>query len=348
MKLKKFLIAFLLLIACLIVFSVLLLAIANRENNKIENSAEELKEKPLYGISGYTPSNFPNSNVTEIQNFWADIKSYTQVYGVHVDWKDTKVLDTASRQTNKDIELVLGIQDPAEWVNSKEQYIAKSKQLLSQNKNIKYFAIGNEVDMLYVKYSNQFDSFVNLYNDAYSEIKESFPDVKIYTVFQYEHLKGDGYLLGKKDERSDLFVLISKFKKLDLIGITTYPYFDYQNPDQIPSDYFDLLKNYSEAKIAITETGWPAKTRFGGKLESLNNQGFVGSEEEQVQYLDWLLTFKSAPDQFEYINWIFVNDVVQWSDGTASTGFELFDSIGLKNHEGTPKLVWKKWVEVVK
>lgn len=348
MKTKKILTVVIILLMCVTIITVSIFLASQDNNNDSSELQPNVIEKPLYGISGYTPANFPSSNLTEITNYWSDIKDHSQLYGVHVDWKDTKILDTASKRVDSDIELVLGIQNPAEWTSSKSQYIEKATEILSKNKKVKYLAIGNEVDTLYEKYPNDFDNFVSFYNEAYVALKQKFPDVKIYTVFQFEHLKGDGYLLGKKDERSDLFFLISKFNVLDLIGLTTYPYFDYQNPEQVPGDYFGILKNYSSSKIAITETGWPARTNFGGKLESLNSQGFTGSEEEQVTYLNWLLAFKDKKDQFEYINWIFVNDAVAWSNGAPSTQFELFDSIALKNHEGVEKLVWKKWVEVVK
>lgn len=106
----------------------------------------------------------------------------------------------------------------------------------------------------------RFDDFVKAYKDIYTSVTAEFPDIGPFTTFQLESLKGEGYLTGKAPIRKPLWGLISKSgDTLDIIGISTYPFFDYKDPHMIPDDYFAEIARYSKKPIGFTEVGWPAR-----------------------------------------------------------------------------------------
>ncbi|HLC65425.1 MAG TPA: hypothetical protein VJI46_04865 [Candidatus Nanoarchaeia archaeon] len=294
------------------------------------------------GTSGYAPANFPSSSSAEVQAFWSDVGKSGELFGVHTDWKETGIIAVSSQFS--DLVLVLGFQKPEEWENDVEELKDSIRDILRDNPRVKYLAIGNEVNTLYEQFPNQFDNFVSAYKEVYQSVKAEFPNVKVFTTFQLEAMKGKGYLTGKA--REEEWFLLSKFgDSLDIAGFTTYSYFDYTDPDKIPSDYYGEIKQYTNKPVAFTEIGWPARSRWGGKLSKLNEQGFTGSEKEQVDFLNRFLDTTKSLD-LEFVNWIFINDIVAWKDGEEPKQFPLFDSIGLKYHDGTAKEAWNEWLKL--
>lgn len=304
-----------------------------------------LSRKCFIGVSGYSPANFPSSTASQVSRFWSEVNTAADVYGVHVDWTDTNILYEASSNFDGDIELVLGFQKPEEWELLSEKYLEKLTSLLNNGKQIKYVAIGNEVNTLYKQYPDKFDKFIAAYNLIYDEIKKKFPEVKIFTTFQYELLTGKGYLSQGTERSKNQFELLEKFKdKLDLIGLTVYPYFDLNHPKQVETDYFKDLRRYTDKPIAITETGWMSRKTFGGDRSFISAKGLTGSEDEQVDYIKVLLELCNQ-EKITFINWLGLNDFVEWTDGDNGTkGYEVFDSIGLKKHDGSPKMAWNYWM----
>ncbi len=91
-------------------------------------------------------------------------------------------------------------------------------------------------------------------------------------------------MTGKK--HAPAWSLIEKFEpKLDLVGFTTYPMFDYKTPAESPADYYAEIRKHTRKPIAITEMGWLSQEKFSGALAALNGTGYEGSEQEQVDFL---------------------------------------------------------------
>jgi hypothetical protein len=107
---------------------------------------------------------------------------------------------------------------------------------------------------------------------------------------------------------------------LSFIAFTTYPWMKYAKVSDIPSNYFSKMPE----KFAITETAWP----------SVNYNGIVGSEDEQVNFAK-RLSSDSKLTNAQYVSWFFLNDYneVQLPFGKAS----------LRNVDHTPKKVYQAW-----
>lgn len=112
----------------------------------------------------------------------------------------------------------------------------------------------------------------------------------------------------------------SSLSFLSFIGFTTYPWMKFAKVSDIPADYFSKMPE----KFAVTETAWP----------SVNYNGIVGSEDEQVNFAKRLGN-DSKLSKAQYVSWFFLNDYneVPLPFGKAS----------LRNVDHTPKKVYSAW-----
>jgi exo-beta-1,3-glucanase (GH17 family) len=301
-----------------------------------------------YGIAGYTPANGPDAGVEDGRQYWVDISRYSDIYGVHVDWQELTLVHVANAQlATKPLVVVLGFQTPDEWETSVEGFIQVASQMLTDYPQIEYLGIGNEVNVLQKKYPENFAHFVAAYQQIYSNLRENFPKVKMSPTFQYEEMVGRAYLVTGKVETDSQLSLLEQFEPMmDMVAITTYPYFAYQDPENIPLDYFTQISEYTTKPIVITETGWMARKAYAPPLEGLQAEGYTGSESEQDRYLEKLI-YMSELVNIDVVNWAFLNDIGPWKNGgAAAIGVELFDSIALHDNEGRAKVVWERWKKI--
>jgi len=298
------------------------------------------------GISGFAPRDFPRFGFSDLVEYWSDVRKSAEVYGIHTEWSSLNLVEDANKELDMDFEVVLGFQEPVEWKTETDALIKAVTGMLRKYPQIKYLGIGNEINIEYENNPADFTDFLTAYKKIYTELKALFPSVQIFTVFQYEALKGEGYLTGFRDLRDNEFFIVNELNDhLDLIAVTLYPMLDYKSPAEIPASYFDDILSYGK-KIAVTETGWMARETYAGLLKTISDDGYTGSEAEQADYLNWLIKTGNTGN-FEFINWFHINDPFAWENGDEGSGnFALFDSISLKKNDGTEKKVWPLWQEL--
>jgi hypothetical protein len=206
-----------------------------------------------------------------------------------------------------------GLDDPA----FREAWVAESR-FLAEEFQPGYFSLGNEVNDYFYLHPEDLDSYLSLYDEAYSEIKKVSPDTKVFVVFSYTHLVENGQ-----------WELIEKFNvRSDLIGLTTYPWKQYETPEEIPQDYYLRIMEYTDKPIAFTEIGWPS----------------TNSESEQAEFLGVFLERTDGMD-IEMINWLFLHEITL--EGTLSSiTEEETQSIALKAKDGAEKQIYAKWKEL--
>lgn len=315
----------------------------NNENEKQFNYQLNFGEKPFrIGTTGFFPQNGFEANLEQIENFWQETQLISDLYGVHTDWKQTSIIDNSIKNTELDIVLGLGFQEPDEWESQVENYIKKASQIL-KNERIKYLFWGNEVNILANKHPEKFPKFLEVSKKIYTELKKEFPELKIIFTFQYEILIGKGYLsTGKKSSTSNT-ELIKQFEPIsDIIGFTTYPMFDYTDPDDIPANYYSQIQNFTNKPIVFTEFGWLSKTKFPPAIKQLEEQGYAGSENEQAAFLLKFIELTKDVD-LEFANWIAMHDIRDWESLPEETAVDdkmIFDSIGLKYFDSREKKIW--------
>ncbi len=300
------------------------------------------------GTAGFVPAGFPKLTPQSIQQFWQDVQASSELHGIHTSWKDLKVLHLTARSIPTELVVGLGFQSPSEWQNDVDALKQVIKNdVLGKYPQIKYLFIGNEVNDLYDKYPDRFDDFVKAYKEIYQFVKQQFPDVKVFTTFQYESLLGQAHLRGISQRKPEWFLLDEFAGHYDLLGITTYPYFQYTSPELIPDSYYEQLTRHTDKPLAITEVGWMSREKFGGKLKALSDQRYTGSEQEQAQFIQRLAQLSATVD-LEFANWLYINDFAPWTDGDVpkNVGMSVFLSDALRYHDGREKLAWKAWLKL--
>ncbi len=209
---------------------------------------------------------------------------------------------------------------------NRETYL-KSIGDFAKTQHPQYLAIGVEVNSLYTKSKADFDDFVTLYNDAYDVVKKSSPDTNVFTVYQYELLRG--YTLWSTEpaiESKSQWVILDLFKS-DAVAFTTYPCLVYKDPSEIPDDYYEEIRKHTNKPIIFSEIGWHSEE---------SPVGWESSEAEQATFVSRYQELTKSID-VEISAWSFLYD---------PETIEPFRSMGLLRDDGTSRPAWDSWVKI--
>jgi hypothetical protein len=192
-----------------------------------------------------------------------------------------------------------------------------------------------EINRLYDHDTQDFLAFTTAYAEIYDAVKIVSSHTKVFTIFQLETLRGAGYLTGTSEGRQPHWELLDLFgERLDLAVFTTYPFFDYTAPEDIPDDYYLTITEYTALPIGFTEIGWPS-----APLSSFPDSAFGGSQTEQVAFAQRFFELTNGLD-LALALWSFPNDV-----GSAIN--PAFETISLRQNNGTPKPAFEIWHSMV-
>lgn len=197
-----------------------------------------------------------------------------------------------------------------------------------------YLFLGNESDVYFISDPQDYARWVDFYNRAYDAVKAISPETLIGPVFQYERLSGLGTFnqwttpqWGALDAHD--------LNKVDIIGLTVYPWLGVATPAQIPDDYFGpLLERIGDKPIAITETGWP-----GANLGQ--ETAWEQSPEAQLAYITALDHMVDGVN-VKIINWLHYYQMVPTASN--SSFWKIFSSISLLDYEGNKRPIYDVWI----
>ncbi|HEX9805170.1 MAG TPA: hypothetical protein VGA67_05805 [Candidatus Dojkabacteria bacterium] len=203
-----------------------------------------------------------------------------------------------------------------------------------EEKKPPYFGIGVEINSLYNSNPQDYDKSIKFYKYLYTKIKEISPATKVFTVFQLERMKGlnGGLFGGKNDASQNQWHLISEIEEYsDLIGFTTYPCLIYQNPSEIPSDYYSEILEHTSKPIAFFEIGWFRESRI---------PGWESDKEEQGDFINKFYTLNKLVKP-EIVIWPFLYDQLEAPVpfknmgliGEDEKSFELWQNLNFKYSE---------------
>ena len=198
---------------------------------------------------------------------------------------------------------------------------------------VPFVFLGNENDFYYEESPTDYANWISAYNSTYTAIKAASPGTLVGPVFNVEHMSGKGVLNGWS---KPLWQAIDAhdMSKVDVIGITLYPFFAEASASSVPVSYLDELLTHTQGKpIAITETGWPAEN-LGGL-----DPTWETSPAAQVTYLASLGALLHGKN-VKLVDWLFLNAEV---DPTMSLGWKLFGSISLRDMNGAERPAYATW-----
>lgn len=140
---------------------------------------------------------------------------------------------------------------------------------------------------------------------------------------------------------TDIQQELSDFGFIEELGISSYPYFGYTSPADIPHDYYSKIADEAGMPVFVSEGGWPSQS-FAGP----NNAQIVSSESRQAEYFSKqaeLLTHARAIGLFSLT---FTDiDVSAIPPGVDPT-IQYFTYLGVVDKDLKEKEAFEKWREL--
>lgn len=293
-------------------------------------SSNCLEEMVVFGNAAWRDSLESAGSLPATQNTIGGLTAiydYTPMLGFAWKAGETLLLNTESNPTNN-------------WTNqnAKDLYL---EMLLEAAANFPdaYIFIGNEVNFYWEQDSVDYLNWVDFYHWAYDSIKTTYPNATIGTIFNFEHLSGQGVLTGWD---TSYWQALTSFNldKIDVLGLTVYPFFNHATADLVPSGYLQQLIDTVgiDQRIAITETGWPVDNLL--PFTPL----WTPSIQQQEAYVPVLFnSIVANNDQIEVVNWLYLNYLMDYN---ANIGHQIFASVSMRDSSGNdyPSLeLWKNY-----
>jgi hypothetical protein len=207
-----------------------------------------------------------------------------------------------------------------------------------------YLGLASEINTYMDAFPEDAPNFVSLYHEVYALIKAEAPDTQVFVTFQWDDLNNmwPQPEEGNRQKFDVNWEQIEAFEPdLDLWAISSYPYFVFPNAS-FPADYYSRLLAQTSKPVAVAEGGY--SSRDFGSISS--------TPEDQVDYL------KAIHDQLgpRLVFWVYLVlndfDMASYSkasdqQGVSSTDLNtlrMFQTIGLREMDGTPKPALEVWM----
>jgi hypothetical protein len=299
--------------------------------NEVQKPVTTSTNKNVILGTAFTPANFPGSSIEDIKNTFTladEVGNQVILIGEWDSDMDPKNIILVRDMTHAQgmqfhyhispISLDNQRRDPAIPKNAggdsfgdapvRTAFIAYALAMAELKPDV--LGLGTEVDLL-AKNPQEFDQYVSLAKETYDAVKKKYPKQTITISFQWDNLR--------KEDPAQILPLFKD--SLDVYSFTTYPYFFYKDPAEIPDDYYTAIRTYLPTeRIGFSEIGWASKGS--------------GSEETQATYYGMLpdLMRDTKP---EYAIFGMLHDINVFGLLLAS-----LNSVGLRNNDGTPKESW--------
>lgn len=291
----------------------------------------DLPDRTQFGF-GLSPSSYTG---TDLPDFLDRIEGNTDVLMHAGDWGelDGTVFDVAAtlaEQRGLGFVAVVSPSAAGDLIRpldgaTRERYLASLRTFVAEQRP-EFLGLANEVNMLATDDPGGFEETVSLWEEALMVVREESPETVVFVTFQLEWLLGlRGGWFGRQVVEPD-WDIIDRFMGADAIGFTTYPSLVFDDPADLPPDYYTQIGERTDLPVIFTEIGW---TAFGD-LPLLS-----GSEEEQVKFLD-VLADQTQNFSVELLVWTFVR-----ADLVSEQPFRGMDLI---RSDGTPRPSWQRWL----
>ncbi|MBD3349503.1 MAG: hypothetical protein GF400_09975 [Candidatus Eisenbacteria bacterium] len=203
-----------------------------------------------------------------------------------------------------------------------------------------YFAYGIEVNMLRWLSPEDWDAFVTLAADVYTNLKAAYPDLPVFLTFQADTFHDF--------PSSQTTAIEDVLPYTDMVAVSGYPFMDgLSDPLALRLDYFTSLADLSPDKpFAVAETAWPAEPV--GDPYWLN---IYADEEAQLQYLERLVEDCDYLDA-RFICWFFSRDYDEmWQEDLQylpdAPVYRLWRDTGLYAGDGSSRPSLGLWLDLL-
>ncbi len=304
-----------------------------------------------FGAAGLIPRNFPSSEAADWVALYEGLDESGPLLGVYGGWFDDIATQgeipevfqagaAAARQYNFSAVVGLGtftedvrtgkVDPTIDWADQEAvKRYTRTAVAIAREQQPPFIVIGAEVNRLWEQFPAAFNAFATAWPELYAAVNEASPETEVGTGFQFEFLRGGGFLSGETHEPR--WELIDRFNgSIDFIAISSYPYFDYGAPSDLPDDYYAELAARADLPIAFTELGWPSRP-----LSTAPDSEYGGSADEQIAFALRFAQLIGGLD-VRFALWSFQHDL-------GDVGGPAFESVALRLNDGTPKPVLDIW-----
>lgn len=173
--------------------------------------------------------------------------------------------------------------------------------------------------------------------DVAAELKSrnsvAFLSVSVQADVAWGSLQGSSQYQGIAQDLID-------FPFMTEMGISSYPYFGYDDPKDIPNDYYSKLAADSNLPVFVSEGGWTSKSITGP-----NNKAIAGSELAQADYIQKHADLLNEANAIGWFSLTFTDIDLSALPANVDPTIQYFAYLGVVDADLKPKPafdVWKK------
>jgi hypothetical protein len=207
-----------------------------------------------------------------------------------------------------------------------------------------YLGLASEINTYLDAHPEDANNYISLYHSVYALVKAEAPESQVFVTFQWEDLNNlwEDAAEGRSAYDTN-WDQIEKFEpNLDVWVISSYPFIMFPSGADIPTDYYTPLLTRTSKSLAVAEGGYTSRAK----------PPFQGDESSQVDYLNAIHN-QIGGDRLVFWVYLLLNDFDMGSyskmmreQGLSDeniTSLGMFESVGLREYDGTPKPALQVW-----
>jgi len=199
-----------------------------------------------------------------------------------------------------------------------------------------YYGLASEINTLAAHGDPVlYAELVDLNNTLAPQIRAIAPSAQVFVSFQVDDAWN---LFPLPPPQIDHFALIDDFD-IDALGLSSYPVFVWEAPDQIPDTYFSRFRDATDLPLILVEGGWSSE----------DVGGVQGTLEEQAAFFR---RFEELLDGVEAPLWVMLIfadfDVASFGlPPNREASLSNFAFMGIVDSELQPKPSFSVWEEIL-
>jgi len=193
------------------------------------------------------------------------------------------------------------------------------------NDNVKYIALGNEVDTYFASHPTEWTAYINLVEDARAYLQTFKPNIQVGVTTTFA--------AASSSAAGQVSLLNTN---MDVVALTYYPTssnFTVNDPAAVKEDIAKMIALAKGKPLVIQEWGYPSSTTLGS------------SEQKQADFLtnSFAQLKTRGPTNFPFVSFFKYRDwnaaYVQAITGQSAgqNFYEFMSSLGLKKNDGSEK-----------
>jgi hypothetical protein len=197
-----------------------------------------------------------------------------------------------------------------------------------------YFGLASEINTLAALGDPALNAEItDLVNTLAPEIRSISPGTQIFVSFQADQANGRLGQTGGVDH----FALIDDYD-IDALGLSSYPVFAFDDPSQIPDDYFAPFDAATDLPLLFVEGGWSSE----------DVPWSTGNPAQQVAFFQRYEQLLDAVDARVWVMLTFADfDVESFGlDAGRTLGLSNFASMGIVDSDLRRKPAYAEWARI--